>query len=292
MPTKPIMRATSGLNNVTDTKRLRDSDGVIELSEAVNVVVTDDGSIERRDGFTQVATGVFRDLHVNNELFFAAQDDALVSFESDFTINHVTDVSDSPLYYANVADRTFISSSDIKKIFHNDTLTDWVVGTNPGPDVGRVFSGPPAGGTIIFYFRGVMYVVGDNILWHSEPYAPLLFDYAKGFVPFKSNIVGLAAYGNTLYVSDEHGIYAHIGAGPHDWVQKKVHDSPMLHGTAMEVQDVPELGDGILFTSGTGICFATNDGQLHDWTRHKVALDDATAGCAYSDNTHYHCITR
>lgn len=285
-----IMNRTTGLNNKQDAKRLRMSDGTVELSAANNVLVTNDGAIERRQGYSQVAEGSFRDLHRNGQDFFAVKDGQLVKFtQAADVFTGLASAGSSPVFYANVGQATYISSATLKQIYSESALHDWEVATYTGPDTGQSFSGPPANGTIICYDRGVMYVVEDNILWHSEPYHPNLFNLAKGFIPFKSNIVEVAAVGNTLYVSDEYGVYAHVGGSPADFTQRRVHDAPMITGTVSRTtkQVLEGNREGLFVTTDNGICYATSDGVFINLTEHQLNIDHATTGCSFMLDDHY-----
>lgn len=293
MPIKPtvLMAGTTGLNNVVDSRRLRTGDdGLVELAATKNIDIDDSFRPATRAGTTLVASGHFHSLHKNGEEYFGVRDDVLVAFDTFLTFTSIVAASDSTMYYANVGNRTYFSNDLQLGYVVDKVLYPWMLDDHVEPNTTTAYSGPPRG-RFLEHLNGVLFTAVGNVVFHCVPFHPGLWNLADAYIPFATDIRMIKGAGKVLYISDSSSVYVHelteVG-----WGKRKVFDAPAVSGTARSVVNFQDLGDGFLFATPKGICFAGNNGAVKNMTDGKVVVPNATAGTAFTTQTHYVSISQ
>jgi len=288
-----LMRGVLGLNNVADPKRLHFdiTNKRPELAEAVNIQIDDTFRPERRGGATAISAGVYRDLHQNNWNMLVVKNDWLTHIDRHMNETPLLLVADIPMFYANIGNATYFNNGLNRGIYSAGIVDPWEKMSYRGAETTEHYDGPPRG-SILCYFRGVMYMAMDNIVFGSMPFRTDLWNYAKWMIPFSSKVLSINGIENCLYVSDEYGIYAHVGDGFRNYQQKKVWDSPAITGTVKMARGFAEGKDALIFATEDGLCAGFGDGSFTSLTEEKISISGRTIGSAYINKTHYVCSTR
>ena len=138
---QPKIASFLGLNNVTDPLRA----GFGWLSVADNVVVTDTGAIEKREGYSRVEAGSFSAAYATLD----HQRAYLVAGGSLRTLNGVvikTGISAAPMYWAEINDDVYFNNGiDRGIIRHDNSVIDWAWTVPAAPTLKAVTGSLPAG---------------------------------------------------------------------------------------------------------------------------------------------------
>lgn len=291
-----------GLRNTVGESRL----GPTDLAKAENIDLDDAKQARRRRGYTKVASGNFHSLKTIEGRTLAVRDEALVEVLPDYSLKNLfAGAGPRRLSYTSVAGTIFFSSPVVSgKIMPDDTVTGWgnpltewhspVVNPTPTlPDLNGKLLGPPPLASHIALYNGRIYLAEGNVLWATELY---LFDYVdqtRGFMQFESDITGVAAVADGLYVGTATAVWFLQGAFG---AMQRTRMSPegMIEGTLTEVPmealslENPGIGHANMFMSPSGICVGLMSGVCYSLTRSKYALPAATSGAAtyrYADGT-------
>lgn len=287
---KKLFSNCTGLN-IRDSKTRVNYDletGTTDLVSAYNVVIEKDMSVARRRSF--VATSEVHSIHsiysigntmlgiVGTELRLYATNYSYAILRSDMELgirNNYT-LAGSKTYYSNGYQRGYVE---------NETNFAW---EKPSDVVSfertyKSFSGPPYG-TILDVFNGRMYMAEANVIWYSEPYGYNLWDKARGYLYYKSNIQMIKGLVNGMFVSDESFAYHLSGNNPKEFFSKQISQSPAIRGTDVRV-DGGKIGKGfagmcIMWTAFDGIWLGTSEGEVINLTKDKLTFPPSKQGCA------------
>jgi hypothetical protein len=298
----PFLKASRGLNVVADPVRIAydPQSGVADLATAYNVDIDVSGRISRRKGFTLRGAWEARDIFCDGGECLFMSGTSLYRLNRDWTRTGVRSgmtlgaklwcvQSGDRIYYANGVQRGYVVTG---------VSWNWDVTQYYGPPTSRVFQSPPDGITMLEIYKGIMYCVKDNIVWHSEPFSYHWFDYAKGFIPFTTNVRFIkASFGATdresdgLYVGTDRGVEFLEGDEPGKFSREQVSDSPPIIGSAIRC-DLSRIGKG---TAGKGVMWAAQDGiwvgnangQAQCVTKDKLKYPAALFGAGAYNNGKY-----
>ncbi len=280
---KPLLfcSGTSGLNTVADPVRVRyDREaGVSDLAVAVNIDIDQSGRPSRRQGFSKAQSGNFHSLFCDGGDCYVGRDGDLFRVGSDLSLTGVrSGLAGGRIHYCQVLNEVYYSNGKENGILQGSLSRPWPTGSYHGPDTNRHFSGPPVGIHLALY-RARIFIAEGNVLWWSEPHQYGLFDQAKGFARFGTDIIMVAPVANGLFVSDRTKTVFLRGV-PGEFVQEQVCTYPAIeHTLAIDKVEGLEIGlqsPGLcrLWASPEGAMLGTAEGQLINLNKEKVIYDE------------------
>lgn len=295
-----LLSKSSGLNNkVSPTNIIYDErSGIGDLCVAVNVDITNEGKIARRSGTT--ITAITSNVHslftgINDTYFVSGS--VLYALNPDYTATSLVTglTSGFTMAYCDVLDRTYYCNTRQKGYIRHRSNNSWTAGTYVGPTTYRTYSDPPIG-SLLGLYRGRMYVVKDNTLWYSEPFAYSMFDMARSYVWFEQNITSLLPVEDGLYVSADK-VYFLKGTQPVEFALSTVSAYPVVGQTGVVVQgenllDKSYSGKCAIWTSQDGIFLGFGNGQVKNLTKDKLDLPPIGGGCAVYHKEAYTALLR
>ena len=231
-PTK-LISGTTGINNIDPVNRLKydKRTKLTEVAEAMNVDIDNSYLPVMRDGFSLIESGSFKDAHRNGQDVFSRKNGTdLVSISVNGSIK-IADVENRKIYFTNVANRTYFNNGVDLGYIENKIVHSWDAGDVVGAETTMDISGPPLMGSVIFYHRGIMYMAIDNILYHSDPFSPNIWNLSESFFIFNSKIKLITGLDKVLYISDENEIIGLVGGGPKEMERIELYPHPAVAGT-------------------------------------------------------------
>ena len=211
-----------GLNNVTDPLRL----GMEWLVTADNVVITDTGAVEKREGYALARAGVFKSAYSTRDFsrMYVATATQISTFEG-VTVALLT--SPAPVYWTEVNDYVYYNNGADSGVIapdHSVALwrgapTSYGAGFkgDDGQDLAVLFDTLPLGTDVIQYWGGRMYAAqyfpseNQTVVWASEPMGFHLFNLDSGFFMLPGQVHMLAPHDKALIVGTDSHIYAYDG---------------------------------------------------------------------------------
>ena len=204
-----IFKGTSGLNTVDDPARIQPGEGGhIDVVEIVNMTIDRSGRPMTRSGLTTLHSGNFHSLFCDRGACLVCKDNALYGMGNDGSLTGIrSDLTNgAKLSYVQFGDYTYyINGFELGRVKDNISYV-WSKGTYTGVDTTRSFEGPPIG-THIETFAGRMFVSVSNVLYWSELFNFDIFDNAKSFIQFQSDIVFVQEINTGLFVSTKNNTY-------------------------------------------------------------------------------------
>ena len=290
---KPITlySAAVGLNTSLDPQRLaqgtKDSQGLVELSQAVNISIDDRGLISLRNGDALAQAGEF------HSLFSAGRDCFVVQERSeDAAIMRVSSLSPVVLdgirsgltkgrrmAWCQVNDDTFYGNGLQHGFIRSGVSRPWPAGTYTGPDADISFeTSAPVAEHIGFRPGGQMLLAEGPAVWINRlPFQFGLFSKRHGYIGFDSDLTMLAVVRDGFFASDAHRTwFFRKGEGWYVYRQEIAENAPAQLGSLahdpvpLREIDVEGEGFGRIWASTRGICLGTDDGRLINLTEEKI----------------------
>ena len=290
---KPITlySAAVGLNTSLDPQRLaqgtKDSQGLVELSQAVNISIDDRGLISLRNGDALAQAGEF------HSLFSAGRDCFVVQERSeDAAIMRVSSLSPVVLdgirsgltkgqrmAWCQVNDDTFYSNGLQNGFISGRVSYPWPAGTYPGPDADIEFeTSAPVADHIGFRPGGQLLLAEGPAVWINHlPFQFGLFSKRHGYIGFDSNLTMLAVVRDGFFASDAHRTwFFRKGEGWYVYRQEIAENAPALLGSLahdpVPLREIGVEGEGFgrIWVSSRGICLGTDDGRIFNLTEEKI----------------------
>ena len=252
-----IITTFLGVNNATDPLRL----GLGWLAAANNVNITDAGAIEKREGYTRVASGSFSDAYATQDYqrCFLIKDGALVTFDGTKLIESVNNV---PMHWAEVNGRVFFNNGTQSGIIEADnSITPWREAPisegegfygDDGKTLEVLLSPLPIDTDVIQYWGGRMYAAqyfaseGQTAVWFSEPLGFHLFNLDSNFLLLPGRVLMLAPHKDALIIGTDSEVYA--------YTSEKI--SPIADYGVVAGQHWARDDERILFWTRRGVCSA------------------------------------
>jgi hypothetical protein len=293
--TIPFLRATNGLNIVTDPVRIAfdPEKGVVDLATAYNVDIDSSGRISRRKGLTLIDSWNTHSIFCDGGVCLFVCGTALYRLNSDYTRTGIRSglTLGARMCYVQVGNKVFYANGFEYGYVEGVTSYYWEASAYVGPITSRTFSSPPLGITQLEYYKGRIFCSKDDVLWFSEPFAWDWFDMASNYIQFRGNIRFLkAAYGSTdrdsdgIYVGTDYGVEFLEGDAPDKFSREQVSDSTPVYGTCVraEAAKVAEGGTGkvVFWTAQNGIWMGKANGQAACVTKGRLKLPSALFGSA------------
>jgi hypothetical protein len=294
-----VFRHATGLNVKVAKSRVKydPQTGVNDLTLAYNVEIDKSGQVSRRHGFaptvrTEVCHSLFCDggdcLFVSGDSLYKLNPDySRIGLRSGMTLNARLDCVQvvNRIYYVNGYELGYVEG-DHSYVWSIPTQ----LATRP---TFRQFSNPPTG-HLVEHHNGRMYVAKDNVLWHSEPFAYNLFDYARNYIWFESKIQMVKSVFAGIFVSDMKRTYFLQGLHPTEFMRKVVCTYPAIMGTAVKI-DGSYIGEGyperaVIWASDNGICLGLPDGGFKNLSVSKIEYPNSNLGSAVAFEDKYICL--
>ncbi|MEN8250665.1 MAG: hypothetical protein ABFS32_17155 [Bacteroidota bacterium] len=274
----PYFKSSTGLNTKVDPTRIGydPETGVSDLALAVNITHDDTGRPYRRNGYELLQTGSYHSLFCDGGDCFVGIGKGLWQVGTDYSLTGVRgDLSGSRIGFLQRGSETYYCNDFQNGVIKNGQSFNWPTGIHEGPETTRQFSEAPIGRHIAF-FNGRWYISQGNTVWISEPFAPGLFDMARGFLQFKSAIRMIKPVKEGIFISDSKAIWFFRGTDPSEFSQKQLTAYPVLEWSdAIDYIEGYEIGletPGLCALWGTveGAMIGTTDGRVVTLTKDKI----------------------
>jgi len=281
----PFFRGTTGINTVADPVRVPHDleTGIMDLAEGINVSVDQTLRPNLRKGRKLLYAGDFHTIFhqdticllvgtegSTDSLFILGTDMVPVGIRSGLTRG-------ARMSFTEIDGQVFYANGFENGVVYGGLSHSWPADEYFGTETTRSFTGPPIGHHICWAFSR-MFVARRNELWRSEEFRPGLFDRARGFYRFESELLMVKPVDAGLFVSDEHNTYFLAGGDPEGFAEKKVADFPAIEwADALQYVEGSELGiEGVspgpaaLWASPEGAMLGSSSGQLINLNKRKV----------------------
>lgn len=286
MATKPVFRATSGLNNVLEPHRLQyGDDGGCPLAEAVNVIIDDGGGVRRRKGRALLFDGPAHSLWSWGPYCFFVSEGALYRRMANGT-NVVVHAScgDAPMFFEKFGGRVYCSNGTFRAILHDLTIESWSASIPQQYRSDTRVLGLPSSFTRLIAHAGRMYLVDGMFLWETEPHLPGCVDMSREPISFGVDIEDGISVRGGIFISTKYGVKFLAGSSREDFVTYDVHDSPAVPGTMTRIAG-DEVGSsdmiqgmGAIWTARAGVCVGSEEGKVTNVTSRRLVFDNAISG--------------
>lgn len=274
----PLFRSSSGLMTTVDPTRIPydPESGVTALAKAVNITHDETGRPTRRRGYTLKQSGGFHSLFCDEGDCFVGSGPYLYRVGTDYSLQQLRGaLSGARISFLQHNEETYYANGWQNGVIRDGVSYSWPVGAYEGPDTIRQFSGAPVGQHLAYY-NSRFYVSRNKVLWISEPFAPGLFDRARGFIQFENKITMIKPVDNGVFVSDTKRTWFLAGKDYTDFEQKLAAPYPALEWSdAVEYISASELGleavgHCALWGSPEGAILGTPDGRAINLTKDRV----------------------
>lgn len=293
--TIPFLRASKGLNIVTDPVRIAfdPEKGIVDLATAFNVDVDSSGRLSRRKGLTLLQSWNTHSIFCDNGPCLFVSGTSLYRLNSDKTRTGIRSslTPGARMNYVQVGNKVFYANGFEYGYVEGDLSYYWEASAYVGPTTSRTFSSPPIGITQLEFYKGRIFCSLGDVLWFSEPFAWDWFDMASNWIQFRGNIRFLkASYGSTdrdsdgIYVGTDYGVEFLEGDTPDKFSREQVSDSAPVYGTAVRAEAARVAGGGtgkvVFWTAQNGIWVGRANGQAECVTKDRLKLPSALFGSA------------
>lgn len=293
-----LFTSASGLNNILDPVRLPydPSNGISDLSEAVDVAIDDTGRVSRRPGQTLLSAILSHSLFCDKGDCFVAQDresdTALYQVAADYTLTGIRSglMKGARISFCQVGGKTYYSNGYENGVIENGISTVWPVNADHvGADSVRTFYPAPVG-THIAFFHSCMWVVEGKVIWVSEPNAFGKFDLSRRFFQFGTNVTMIKPVAGGVWISDEEKTgFITAGEGFESMGYVKKSSFPAHEWSEnIELVDLSNTkyqipGLSAVWASDAGLCIGTAEGQLIIPTESKLIYPTGANGATIVD---------
>lgn len=297
-----ILRGSSGLNTKDHPSELAES----YLSKAVNVDISDKGSVSRRDGFSTVTAGLsnahslvgYRDRYAVyadgvNLYCYDSSTSTTSTIKNDLT-------SGKPLCYTPVGETL---------VFSNGLERGMIVVGESGVECGSYFEFVEEEVNegkreitefplvdLMHFYNGSMYgaAKGSSFLYGSEPYKPAQYDEEGGYVLMSAPINWIRNVEDALLVGTDAGVTAFTGHGIDDFQERTILTFPSILCSGIvsvhlpSDSPIPLTQEGVLALTDNGVMFISAQLEVLDMTS-KLSLDwgSVANGCFGIINNNY-----
>jgi len=291
MATVPWIKQSQGLANKIDPARIQynPKSGIVHYAEAYNVDFDITGAVSRRLGYA--ATSVTTESHSFFDageycVFVTGGSLCLLGMDYTTKVIGINLTVGKYMSYCQVGNMVLYMNGVQRGVIREGATYVYAKPIDPRyPDATREYSDPPIG-SIIRLFSGRVYIADGSTLWYSEPFGPSLFRLAANYIPFPARIVMVAPVLGGIFVSTTRKIYFLAGKDAKQFIQTVVAHYPAIEGTDVEVDGIALNAGKIsplpvqMFTTTSGICVGTSDGQMVNLTFDTLDYPKALRGCA------------
>jgi hypothetical protein len=248
-----------GIDNINDpidlVETTKEMGTFYFLSSADNADLTDNRSIERRDGYRIGLTlqNPIHSLWSNEQDCFFISGASLYRLNEDFSYTVLlSGLSGRPMVFTSAFGDVYFTDGIIIGYISAYALTPTVL----LPAVVENFKAKMPAGHLITFYRTVLYVAVNDMIFCSDPLKIRQYDIRKGIIPQLGRITMLQALDDALWISDDKAIYCLSGNTIYDFVNYKKSDFPALENGSLVVN----AENTSLQSSGKAIIMATRNG--------------------------------
>jgi hypothetical protein len=283
-PTAPGREGPLGLNTRTDPVRLQPG----ELAIATNVVINEQGRIDRRTGYSSLLRTGTHSLFSAGNYLLGAVDGNLCVIEANGATTTLRSGIQGTVRYCRLGDTVYyVTPTQTGKVTAR-VHSAWTAGTYVGPETDRQFYNPPAGQAIEIHSSRI-YIAAGSVVWYSEPFAYDWFELRVGFMMFPERVTGLVSVVDGLWVLTLRDAYFVAGMNPgQDSALRRMPGAGAAEGTMIKVPGDRMLsGENSLESAmwcGKAIFAGGPEGQLLNISGSKLVLPAAQTGAAYYHN--------
>ena len=312
MPAITLYNGTIGLNTELDPKSLsqgsKNSPGIIELAQAVNISIDDRGLATLRQGDSLITSGSFHSLFCDGGDCFVVQEGdssaTLSKVNADLSLSVVRAGLSKGLRceFAQTNTDTFYSNGVQNGFIRAGVNYAWPVNTYRGPDADIEFATSiPVANHLAFMQGGKCAIaVGQSLFINHEPFKYGMFAQAIGFIGFESDVSMICPVQAGFFVSDQRQtwFFRKIDGGWYRYKQELVDAAPVIEWSLAAEKvllrdiDIDLPGFGRVWVSQEGICLGTDDGTVINLTKEKVTYPDgyARGACLVKGTTVIHTV--
>lgn len=170
------------------------------------------------------------------------------------------------------------ANGDVPFLVASTTASTYAVPVMPqaGQQCPTLHLRPMPAGHIVREHNGRLLVAAGSILFYSEPFAPALYNPARGYIPFKSRITVVEPCGGGVFVATLDETYYLAGDDIDKCSVDEVLPYGAVEGTGCETPD----DKSVWWFSARGVVVGTPDGQVKNIQEANVAVGGAAAGAA------------
>lgn len=271
-----------GIDNANDPVSLRVGENGTRLTTGTNIDINLDMSMELRDGYIRVETGVFKNFWDNKSSMFGIKNNNLVRYYkvSGTLVSEVLwyGAGIRKLVYCDTGIGIYISDGISMKVFRNNVLSNIPETTNP-----LKIKLPPC--LMMEFHKSRMYSISGKNIFISDcptqdnPHFDVV-DLRTGIKTFPSDIRMFKAVKNGIYVSDSYNTWFMRDIDPimdvpfsmkmFDMIQ--IFDYPAIPGgTGRKLFKITTpsgkyYDEATIWTSTRGVCIGGNDGIAENLT--------------------------
>lgn len=288
-----IYKGSTGLNDLVNPVRqsFNPENGITELEECVNMDVDDTGRVYMRNGYSLLQSGVYHSLYcAGGDCFVVSDrtsDSAIWQVGTDYSLTGIRSslTKSARISFWTEGAKTYYVNGAQSGVIESAASSAWPVQTHVGATTTRAFQALPSIATHIAVHKGRMWVVSQDVVYVSEPYAFGKFDMARRFYQFGTNVLMVKPVENGVWVSDLKRT-GFIQDG------EKFDDAkfiPKLEEPAHEWSENIELVDlsqsrfqipGLcaVWSCDSGLCIGSGNGDLIIATEDKLAYNSGSMG--------------
>ena len=276
-----------GLRNTISPERLAPN----ELALAINVDLDDAKQVRRRRGFTLKSAGSYHSLFTGPNHTYVVRAGVLGHITPDYAFHSLgITVGDAPMAYVDVGpDVYFSSATNSGHILPQQSVVPW--GASPSaniwispvvnptdtlqPIAGRLLGAPPLA-TTLAYYNGRIYLGHKRTVWATELYNYNYVDKTKNYQFYESDITGIGAVTDGIYVGTKTDVWFVAGAF-NEMRRVPIMQYGMIPGSMVSVpaelvttKQVSSSKNATMFLTESGICVGLDSGQCYNLTQEKV----------------------
>ncbi len=275
---RPILTATTGLNNTLDPTRLffDFKTGVTELSQAINVDIDNSGRPSRRLGRVKKASNAARCGFAQGEVCLFVSGAILYRLWPDYSITAIrSDLTvGARMRYKQIANRVYYLNGFEKGYVLKGKDYAWEKGNyTASGDSRRILSDPP-NGHLLSWFAGRALVALDNAVCASEPSFYGVFDIHNNTKLMPERITMMHPTTAGLWVGTTSQVLFYRGNKWRELRREPKANYGVLEGSNIvcpgEKLNLPE--DAVMFTTPQGICVGGEDGSFTNETYNKLTF--------------------
>jgi hypothetical protein len=295
-----IFSRTTGLNNKQDASELEANfeTGLTELSEAVNIDITDRGKIKRRAGFERLDTDAWYSIAGFGDFGLGLVGDSLFIIHPDGTFTGIRSglTSGAKMSYQQVIDEIFYCNGSENGVVRGNASWTWLSNTAPTtPGVKynmRHLTAPPIG-ELVSYLSSRIYIAKKDVLFFSLPWSYYWFVPGQDFITFSGKTNMLCPTVAGMFVGTEKGVFFMRGLDPHEAEIVQIADYPAVKWSNVKVDpkvfppDFNFRGDSWAWVSKEGICVGSGDGIFFNLTNERLDIEFALEGAGLFDGSKY-----
>lgn len=288
-----LFKATGGLDTLSppDALAFDAEKGTVSLQKAVNVDVEAGGRVisSRRSVELKQAGSFHSGFGYKGTVLCVKEvgDSAsLYKVNGDYTLTGLRSglVPGLRMGYCGVNDQIYYGNGVDKGIVEGGVSVAWelpaeVISHYSDIDV----SGPP-NAVHMAVMGGYMLAAEGSVLWISQEFAFNQFELMGRFVDFTDRVLMIKAVEGGAWVGTRNEVVFLDGTNPREWeVRKRIaYGVKEFCCTAMNVSaslmrldlQYGLIGEGYVFLSERGICWAGNNGQFKNLTEDRIAPED------------------